>query len=348
MSNKKQKMTKKICIFTDVKVDDIVAILALIETDPTAHYSIVISDVNDLGKADAFLERVINLRSGNGNRFTFDTYSGIQSLKEKSHETMFTVPSHGVVPTKLPEYNENFTGFDSVICLCPMMPIFMKYFSYFTNTNIFIGLGYNTNTEIDGKTAPNYLMAIMLRSFASTSLGSKLYVMNNVMSWDEKSKSMGGRVTYDDELWTKLEKTYSGFKSLVLEKARNDSIAFIERQMKKQGCEADIKSMLKEENYDQVLKILNEMPEWPKHKQSYKGRIKDQLERKTIDIELTDAKQVMCFLTEKENAVTVDLEDAGKFVTWRAFNTENGMNSSVFAFENISSEKIMGQLRNLF
>lgn len=277
----------RILVLTDAKIDDFLALKAICykfkkkKIDVTI--DIVITDIYHIDAAYYFLSSLIHDSNVN-------FYRGIKSDEPKSHEKYLFQINKTTANADLPL----LTGNHSYYVIFLLSPFFEfatspKYYKYFYEPNsVMLGLGYNCACK------SKHIMKNLLESWSYR--GIEVYVLNNVVSFTGEE---GGRFPANSKLWDQFPENA---RRQLLNSAIEDSMEFIGRQFAKSQTDNPVKrdflthevvTQLKMGMDDELYKLfLNENFV----NKTYKARILDQLDRKTIDIECTDLQHVVVFL----------------------------------------------------
>lgn len=289
---------KNIVVFTDVKYDDVVALHILINATPRDSFpiTVVVTNVEDKERASGllmhFFGQVITVQS-----------DGSTGGSPKSHEIMFARHS----PYALTVFDPN-TSYDNCFMLAPIIDTCKETLRRSKIT--FMGLGYNTHACGIDKDFIEGLPTVVL--------------MNN-MSPTIYPEGEGGRfAANDDEIWRHCDELYGGGIKLLREDALADSRAFMLRQIAKSGINSANVGNL----FDDITLKLCQTCTTPNH---YMERIIDQLKRKTVDVETTDAQHMALWL-HTSSISPVKLVEGPKFLEIHEIHgSDDHTSSSIFA-----------------
>ena len=253
------------CVLTDVKLDDIVALIVLcfhlVKTrkakDQTVYLTLVIAGVNQLTRAAALAYSVCKAILGENSVITV-YYAN--RVNRKRHEGMFDewTPMSGM--QKFPWTDHNPAVYSEIIVLCPVMYFLTqtRYFGYFINKDcpVFMGMGYNTTFRVgsdeDEFEFHGQMVIDLLKHCAER--GGRFTFANNFYSYE--GKTTGGRLVRTKPVVDSLKKASPLFEKYVLPFGIVDSTNFISDQIWKNGKKLNREEM-KEISKEEYRKITS-------------------------------------------------------------------------------------------
>jgi hypothetical protein len=269
------------CVVTDVKLDDLLAIIVLCATGHASHIHFVISDIRDQVGASSLLDVVMS-ETAKTSCVSYDICFGPKTSEAKSHETMYE-HFERVRPGTIPIGQQ----YDYVFVLAPS-PLALDIMAS-TMCGNFIGLGYNSH----GYTVEQLNKVPFLA------------VHNNFGSF--KKGQEGGRFAVNDtELWNIVAKWSPTITSKVVPLALRNSHAFVVEILKDVGIELGSRDIFDES----VLKDCVES----KSDDGYLPRVIEQLRLGFLDVECTDGQQMATWVNNTCKLTKIKLVQTEHFI----------------------------------
>ena len=302
-----------ICVITDVKVDDIAALVVLCswinKQQMSIELTIVVSAIQEIDKAAALCRSICSKMLCKAQ--AIHVYRGASSCAQQ-HEEMFSylnVDTNSV--QEWPSYTDE--RYAKLIALSPIDQLLVqyRYVSYFTNSErVYIGSGYNTSVRIGNHQLSTASIVSMYNDLV-TDGGMHVTFINNEFSY--AGKQSGSSIRLQHFLVNTLrEHSHGVISDFIIKCATQNSLHFAQE-------------------------VLGD----PQSCSVYRSRAEDIIEN-GVTMEICDAFFMTAILCYPHLEVPSTLSSTGDWFTWTSVS-----NSPISVFCNLHVDDLANTIAEL-